>query len=169
MTHGGFLLFVLGTIMTFSNSKTISTNTSRFDLGDQKANAENLLLTKGDTLYMGGFFVVYNQSLKVENTTTYLVDFLKPKNGGYVKEFTLFPSVNRNPRMGDVYNPDTRHFLWTDYYMYISSTGQNDEYIVIKAIVNPYINVLWTGAILMVAGFSYAYYRRLRKRGANNI
>lgn len=169
LTHGGFLLFVLGTIMTFSNSKTISTNTSRFDLGDQKANAENLLLTKGDTLYMGGFFVVYNQSLKVENTTTYLVDFLKPKNGGYVKEFTLFPSVNRNPRMGDVYNPDTRHFLWADYYMYISSTGQNDEYIVIKAIVNPYINVLWGGAILMVAGFSYAFYRRLRKRPVSSI
>jgi cytochrome c-type biogenesis protein CcmF len=168
LTHTGFLIFVLGTIMTFSNSKTISTNTSRFDLGDTKSNAENLLLIKGDTLYMGGFFVVYNLSSKAGNTTTYQVDFLKPKKGNYVKEFTLYPSVNRNPKMGDVYNPDTRHFLWTDYYTYISSTGTNDEYIVIKAIVNPYINVLWAGAILMISGLSLSFYRRMRKRLVSN-
>jgi len=168
LTHSGFLLFVLGTIMTFSNSKTISTNTSRFDLGDVKSNAENLMLVKGDTLYMSGFYVVYNQQSVEGSTTTYAVDFLKTKNGKYVKSFTLYPSVNRNLRMGDVYNPDTRHFLWTDYYTYISSTGNNPDYIVVKAIVNPYINVLWTGAILMIAGFSYAFLRRLRKRPVNN-
>lgn len=168
MTHGGFLLFALGTIITFSNSRTISTNTSAFDLGDMKANAENLLLVKGDTLYMSGFYVVYNQSSKAGNTTTYAVDFLKTIKGKYVKAFTLYPSVNRNPRMGDVYNPDTRHFLWTDYYTYISSAGNKPDYIVIKAIINPYINVLWVGAILMITGFSYALLRRLRKRPANN-
>lgn len=170
LTHSGFLFFVLGTIMTFSNSKTISTNTSRFDLGDMKANAENLLLMKGDTLYMSGFYVVYNHSSKAGNTTTYSVDFLKTKNAKYVKAFTLYPSVNRNPRMGDVYNPDTRHFLWTDYYTYISSTGSNldSDYIVVKAIMNPYINVLWAGAILMIVGLSYAFFRRMRKRQINN-
>jgi cytochrome c-type biogenesis protein CcmF len=168
LTHSGFLFFVLGTVMTFSNSKTISTNTSRFDLGDVKSNAENLMLVKGDTLYMSGFYVVYNKESKAGNTTTYAVDFLKTKNGKYVKAFTLYPSVNRNPRMGDVYNPDTRHFLWTDYYTYISSTGVNPDFIVVKAIVNPYINVLWAGAILMIAGFAYAFLRRLRKRQVNN-
>jgi cytochrome c-type biogenesis protein CcmF len=168
LTHSGFLFFVLGTILTFSNSKTISTNTSRFDLGDVKSNAENLMLVKGDTLYMSGFYVVYNSESKAGNTTTYAVDFLKTKKGKYVKAFTLYPSVNRNPRMGDVYNPDTRHFLWTDYYTYISSTGIKPDYIVVKAIVNPYINVLWTGAILMIAGFAYAFLRRLKKRQLNN-
>jgi cytochrome c biogenesis factor len=168
LTHSGFLFFVLGTIMTFSNSSTISTNTSRFDLGDVKSNAENLMLVKGDTLYMNGFYVVYNQDVKAGNTTTYAVDFLKTQKGKYVNAFTLYPSVNRNPRMGDVYNPDTRHFLWTDYYTYISSTGSNPDYIVVKAIVNPYINILWAGAILMITGFSYAFLRRLRKRQVNN-
>jgi cytochrome c-type biogenesis protein CcmF len=164
LTHCGFLLFVLGTIMTFSNSKTISANTSRFDLGDTKANAENLLLVRGDTLYMSGFYVVYNNSTQAGNTTTYAVDFLKTDKGKYVKTFTLYPSVNRNPRMGDVYNPDTRHFLWKDYYTYISSAGKSpDDYIVVKAIMNPYINVLWAGAILMIAGFSYAFVRRARR------
>jgi cytochrome c-type biogenesis protein CcmF len=168
LTHTGFLFFALGTIITFSNSKTISTNTSRFDLGDMKSNTENLMLMKGDTLYMSGFYVVYNRNSTAGNTTTYAVDFLKTKKEKYVKVFTLYPSVNRNPRMGDVYNPDTRHFLWTDYYTYISSAGTTPDYIVVKAIVNPYINVLWAGAILMIAGFSWAFIRRLKKRQINN-
>jgi cytochrome c-type biogenesis protein CcmF len=168
LAHTGFLIFVLGTMMTFSNSRVISSNTSQFDLGDTKTNAENLLLVKGDTLYMSGFYVVYNQEEQKGNITTYKVDFLKAKRGKYVKTFSLYPSVNRNPRMGDVYNPDTRHFLWTDYYTYISSIGKNPDYIVLKTIENPYINILWSGAVLMIIGFSFAFIRRYRKRSINN-
>jgi cytochrome c-type biogenesis protein CcmF len=168
LTHIGFLIFVLGTIITFSNSRVISENTSQFDLGDTKSNTENLLLVKGDTLYMKGFYVVYNNDVQAGNITTYSVDFLKMKKGKYIKKFTLYPSVNRNPRMGDVYNPDTRHFLWTDYYTYISSVGSNPDYIVVRTIENPYINVLWAGTIMMITGFLYAFLRRLRKRQINN-
>jgi len=168
ITHTGFLLFLLGTIITFSNSKTISTNTSRFNLGDTKANAENLLLARGDTLYMGGFYVVYNESRKQGNQTEYRIDFLKQKQGTYVKDFSLYPSVNKNPRMGDVYNPDTRHFLWKDYYTYISFVNIQPDYIVVKTIMNPYINVLWVGAILMITGLAYAFIRRIRKRQSSN-
>lgn len=112
---------------------------------------------------MGGFYVVYSESKTQGNYTTYTVDFLKTKKGKYIKEFTLYPSVNRNPRMGNVYNPDTKHFLWKDYYTYISSVGQEPDYIVIKAIMNPYINVLWAGSILMISGMAYAFLRRFRK------
>ncbi|MGA3014822.1 MAG: cytochrome c biogenesis protein CcsA [Bacteroidales bacterium] len=168
LTHIGFLVFVLGTMMTFSNSRIISSNTSQFDLGDMKTNAENLLLVKGDTLYMSGFYVVYNQEEQKGNITTFKVDFLKAKRGKYVKTFSLYPSVNRNSRMGDVYNPDTRHFLWMDYYAYISSVGINPDYIVLRTIENPYINVLWSGAVLMIIGFSLAFVRRYRKRSINN-
>ena len=168
LTHSGFLIFLLGTIITFSNSMTISSNTSRFDLGDMKTNAENLLMEKGDTLYMGGFYVVYNESTKHGNQTEYRIDFLKPKRGNYIREFSLYPSVNRHPRMGDVYNPDTRHFLWKDYYTYVSSVGNHPDYIVVKTIMNPNINVLWAGAILMITGLFYAFVRRIGKRMVNN-
>jgi cytochrome c biogenesis factor len=117
---------------------------------------------------MGGFYVVYNDSKKKGNQTEYKIDFLKSKQGRYVKEFSLYPSVNRNPRMGDVYNPDTRHFPGKDYYTYISFVSGEPDYIVVKTIMNPYINVLWAGAILMIAGLSYAFIRRMRKRQANN-
>ena len=168
ITHIGFLLFLLGTVMTFSNSKTISTNTSAFDLGDLKTNTENLMMVRGDTLYMSGFFVVYTNSVKKGNMTEYQIDFLKRNNEKYVREFTLFPSVNRNPRMGNVYNPDTRHFLWKDYYTYISFVGSKPDYIVIKAIMNPWINILWLGAIIITGGSAFAFYRRSRLRKINN-
>jgi cytochrome c-type biogenesis protein CcmF len=163
LTHIGFLVFLMGTIITFSNSRTISTNTSRYDLGDAKSNADNLLIVKGDTSYMGGFYVVYRDKSTQGNLTTYTVDFMKLRKGKYIREFTLHPSVNRNLRMGNVYNPDTRHFPWKDYYTYVSSTGDQPDYIVIRAIMNPFINVLWAGSILMVSGMAYAFWRRLRK------
>ncbi|MFH1936127.1 MAG: cytochrome c biogenesis protein CcsA, partial [Bacteroidota bacterium] len=44
VTHFGFGLFLLGVLITFSNSKIISSNTSGFDLGNVRSNKENLLL-----------------------------------------------------------------------------------------------------------------------------
>lgn len=162
ITHLGFALFLLGALITFSNSKTISTNTSRFDLGSERTNSENLLLLRGDTLYMGGFYVTYVDKSKSGNLTKYRVDFLKRKMGVYKFQFTIHPSVNENPRMGNVYNPDTRRFLWKDYYTYISATSEHPDYIVIRTMVNPYINILWIGSVVMIAGIVYALVRRLR-------
>jgi len=168
ITHIGFAVFLLGTLLTFSNSRTISTNTSSYDLGTAKANAESLLLMRGDTLYMSGFYVSYTNKIRNGNLTEYQVDFMKRRNGDFHKEFSLFPSVNKNQRMGDVYNPDTRHFLLKDYYTYISFASSEPDYIVINAILNPYINVLWVGAIVMTFGLAYAFWRRIRRKNINN-
>jgi cytochrome c-type biogenesis protein CcmF len=168
ITHIGFAVFLMGTLLTFSNSRTISTNTSSYDLGDAKANAESLLLMRGDILYMSGFYVTYTNKVINGNLTEYQVDFMKRRNGEFYKEFTLFPSVNKNQRMGDVYNPDTKHFLMKDYYTYISFASIEPDYIVIKAIVNPYINILWAGAFLMTFGLAYSFWRRIRRKNINN-
>lgn len=169
ITHTGFVIFLLGTVMTFSNSKVISSNTSQYDLGDRKANEENLLLMRNDTLYMGGFYVTYVNSVKSGNFNIYQVDFLKRQGNVFIKEFTLNPSVNVHPRMGAVYNPDTRHFIDRDYYTYIATVGMEErDYIVIKAIMNPFINVLWVGCIVMTVGFGWAFWRRARRRWVSN-
>ena len=169
ISHVGFILFLLGVLITFSNSKTISVNSSGIDLGNGRSNQENLLLMKGDTLYMGGFYTTYvGEELEV-NTTTYQIDFLKRQNGELVKQFTLYPSVNRHPRMGNVYNPDTKHFLLKDYYTYIGSTDEKSTYIVIKSIMNPYINVLWLGSLVMLFGFCWALIRRLKQAGKQPV
>ncbi|MDP4281669.1 MAG: hypothetical protein Q8867_05910, partial [Bacteroidota bacterium] len=64
------------------------------------------------------------------------------------------------PRMGNVYNPATKHDLMRDYYIYISSVGSAPDYIVVKAIMNPWINVLWMGAGIMLLGFLYSQISR---------
>jgi cytochrome c-type biogenesis protein CcmF len=167
-THIGFVILVMGTVLTFSNSKVISTNTSEFDLGDSRANAENLVLMRNDTLFMNGFYVSYVSSKTSLNTTEYQVDFLTKKNKSFKLEFSLRPSVNAHPRMGAVYNPDTRHFLGRDYYTYIATVSKDPDYIVIKAIMNPNINVLWLGSVVMTLGLAIAFVRRARKRWLGN-
>lgn len=164
ITHIGFITFLLGVLITFSNSKIISSNTSGFDLGSLRSNQENLLLMKSDTSYMGGFYITYVGSVKQGNTTTYQVDFLKRKKGEYSYQFSLYPSVNIHPRMGAVYNPVTRSFLLKDYYMYIASVGEPSGFIVIKAILNPYINILWLGTMVMLVGFVWALSKRVGSR-----
>jgi cytochrome c-type biogenesis protein CcmF len=168
ITHTGFAVFLLGTLLTFSNSKTITTNSSSYDLGNEKSNAESLVLMRHDTLYMGGFYLTYKNKVPKGNTTIYEVDFLKRKDDKFIRQFTLFPSVNRHPRMGDVYNPDTRHLLMKDYYMFISQASAEPDYIVIQAIMNPYINILWTGALLMTFGLAYSFWKRIRNRRISN-
>jgi len=168
VTHIGFVIFVLGCIITFSNSSVISSNTSKFDLGDQKSNQENLVLMRGDTLAMKGFYISYSGNHVIGNTTVYQVDFYSRKGAAYTKEFTLHPSVNIHPRMGAVYNPDTRHFLGRDYYTFIANVSAEPDYIVIKSIMNPYINVLWLGSVIMIVGFVIAFVRRARKRWLGN-
>jgi len=168
ITHLGFMIFVLGTVLTFSNSSVISSNTSSLDLGNHKSNAENLVLMRNDTLYMNGFYVTYVNSKTEVNTTTYKVDFLKKEKRKFTRVFTLHPSVNVHPRMGAVYNPDTRHFLTRDYYTYVADVSKEPDYIVIKAIMNPYINILWLGSVVMIAGFAVAFIRRARRRWQDN-
>jgi len=168
VTHAGFLIFILGTVLTFSNSRVISSNTSNYDLGDTASNAENLVLMRSDTLFMSGFYVTYVSDRREGNTTVYRVDFLTKKEGKSRLEFSLHPSVNVHPRMGAVYNPDTRHLLGRDYYTYIASVSREPDYIVIRAIMNPNINMLWLGALVMTAGFSIAFVRRARKRWLRN-
>jgi cytochrome c-type biogenesis protein CcmF len=45
-------------------------------------------------------------------------------------DFSVHPSLNVNTRMGNVYNPDTKHFLDKDIYTYLSfaqqKTGPSD-------------------------------------------
>lgn len=164
ITHIGFILLILGAVVTFSNSTVISRNTSVYDLGDRRSNEENLLLMRNDTLAMGGYQVTYSGQRTEGNTTYYTLQFLKEDKGRLIQAFTLYPSVNVHPKMGAVYNPATRHFLLVDFYTYISTVSREPDYLVIKVIRNPYINILWLGSIIMLAGFLSAFIRRSRAR-----
>ncbi len=124
-THIGFTLFLLGVVLAFSNSQVISRNTSGMDLGGQAENKENLVLVKGVSQTMGRYMVTYTDSKTKGRETFYQVDFVKVKDAGTGKvDFSVYPSLNVNTRMGNVYNPDTKHFIDKDIYTFLSFAQQ---------------------------------------------
>ncbi|UYQ94758.1 cytochrome c biogenesis protein CcsA [Chitinophaga horti] len=46
----------------------------------------------------------------------------------------------------------------------IREVDNSDDYIVLRALVFPFINVLWIGIIVMIAGFLMSMYYRIKKR-----
>ena len=126
-THIGFTLFLLGVVLAFSNSQIISKNTSGFDLGKEEDNRENLVLMKGVGQPMGKYMVTYSDAVTKGRETFYKVDFVKMKDAGTGKvDFSVHPSLNVNTRMGNVYNPDTKHFIDKDIYTYLSYAQQSN-------------------------------------------
>ena len=121
ISHLGFGIMFLGIVVAFSTSEVISTNTSRYDLGDQQMNRENQLLVKNELKELGDYFVRYSDMQHDKNHLYYTLEFMtKDADGNLHKEFDLHPSINVNSRMGNVYDPDTHHAFDKDVYTYIS-------------------------------------------------
>ncbi|MEO6904629.1 MAG: cytochrome c biogenesis protein CcsA [Bacteroidia bacterium] len=124
IAHIGFSLVLLGALIATSKKEVISQNTSGKSietLGKDFSNSDNILLTQGDTLPMGKYQVTYKGKRQEGINIYFDVDyFLRDKNGSLKKAFTLSPLVQTNPRMGNVAEPDTRHFLTFDVYTHVT-------------------------------------------------
>lgn len=124
LAHAGFGLILLGALISQSQQKNISTNVTGVDitqLGKDFQNQENTLLFIGDTVPMGNYFVTYKWKKQEGVNVFYEVEYLeKTDSANYVKEFSLFPRVQTNPRMGNVSEPDTRHFWEKDIYTHVT-------------------------------------------------
>ncbi len=124
LAHLGLATFIIGIVITFSNTETISHNTSGIALQDEQMNKENAMLIKGDTVIMAHWRVVYNHAEVKGKETFYHIDFLSGE-GKPEKEFTVTPSVNRNTRMGYVFNPSTHRGLFKDIFTYLTYAEEN--------------------------------------------
>lgn len=124
IAHIGFGLLLLGALISTSQSRVISENTSMYDvsiLGGEINNNENILLMMDDTLIMGEYFVSYRGRKKEGHNVYFEVDYLQPdENGELAKVFTLYPFVQMNPRMGNVAEPYTKHYPGKDLYTHVS-------------------------------------------------
>ncbi len=122
ISHIGFALVMMGALLSTSKSIIISENTSSIDLtslGEIKNN-ENILLYQNDTVQLSNYFVTFTGKNKEGVNIFYNVDYLTKDGDTYVKEFTLSPRIQLNPRMGNVAEPDTRHFLHKDIYTHVT-------------------------------------------------
>lgn len=135
LAHAGFGLIMLGALISNAKSTVISKNLSGIDLGKDLPGNENIMMLKNDTLMMGDYFVSY-QGKKQEGVNIYYqIDYMTYNwsSKKMEKAFSLFPTIQTNPRMGNVSEPSTRHFWDKDIYTHISyadlePVNPGDEY-----------------------------------------
>ncbi|HQQ93151.1 MAG TPA: cytochrome c biogenesis protein CcsA [Bacteroidia bacterium] len=129
IAHLGFALLVFGALVSTSKKATISKNTSsRKVSGLSKDFDENksILLTQGDTLPMGPYFVSYRSKRREGIDVYFDVDyFTRREDKSFEKLFTLAPHVQDNPRMGKAPEPDTKHYLNRDLYTHVTYADLN--------------------------------------------
>ena len=124
IAHIGFGLVLLGALISTSKQQTISVNNSGRDIENLDkglANNKNILLMTKDTVQMGNYYVTYKGKRKQGVNVYFEVEyFTKDEAGKYQPAFVLNPLVQMNERMGNVAEPDTRHFLTNDVYTHVT-------------------------------------------------
>lgn len=119
ISHFGFGVFLLGVVLAFSQSQVISNNSAQGMMGTGNEKGNQFLIL-GDIQPMGDYFVSYSKREVDGNKVYYQLDFLKQREDGqYILKFSLKPSVNINLKFGNVYDPDTRHYLKQDVFTFI--------------------------------------------------
>ncbi|MBL0341940.1 MAG: cytochrome c biogenesis protein CcsA [Bacteroidetes bacterium] len=149
VAHIGIALILLGALISNAKSQVISRNLLNIDLGKDFPNNENIMLTKGDTLQMANYFITYSGKEKEGVNVYYNIDYLKPDfaTGKLTPAFRLRPTVQLNPRMGNVSEPATKRFFDKDIYTHVTyadlenldNPNQNAEYL------EPKINTISVG------------------------
>ena len=116
ITHFGFGVFLLGVLITFSNTEILSKSNVAMPGG-----GDNIMLFKGQPKEMGKYYVCYSDNKDVRDEVHYQIDFLEKADDDqlYLK-FSLFPTIKYNERMGNVYNPNTWNMITGDVFMYLT-------------------------------------------------
>lgn len=129
IAHIGFALILMGALISTSKKVTLSKNTSSKNvesLGKEYSNKKSLLLTQGDTLNMGPYYVSYKGKEKDGIHILFHVEYFKlNEQKKLTKEFDLYPRVQLNERMGNAAEPDTRHFGDKDIYTHVTYADLN--------------------------------------------
>lgn len=122
MAHTGFGLLILGALISNGLSSVISKTAVSGSFGKDLPANENLFLSLNDTVMMDDYFVTYSGASKEGINIYYRVEFFRYdfENKKLKKEFELKPLIQTNKRMGNVSEPDTRHFPWKDIYTHVT-------------------------------------------------
>ncbi len=118
-THIGLAVFVIGIIVAFSNPKVLTKQVREKYDNHAIRSDQRVLLKRGVPVRLDDYFILYNNRTACQNETFYQVDFFKDSLLRE-KAFSLSPSMKQNEKMGNIFNPDTYHFLNKDIYSYIS-------------------------------------------------
>ncbi len=179
VAHVGVALILLGALISQAKQVVISQNVNGMNLGKDFPNNENIMLTKGDTLPMGNYYVTYEGHNQEGIHIYYDVAYFKLNhvNGKLEKKFVLKPTLQLNERMGNAAEPDTKHFIDKDLYTHITyseleNTKDNDksDYTEPKSIMMKEGDTATTSnSLLILEGLSTALDKSKYGLGANDI
>lgn len=132
IAHIGFALIMLGSLISTGKKQVISHNTSGVHIQmsnepGKDANAENVMLIKGDTVPMGDYHITYTGQTKEGINIYYQVDYFTKEGTAFKPAFTLRPRIQTNKLMGNVPEPDTKHFLHKDIFTYVTYADLEKE------------------------------------------
>lgn len=130
VAHVGFGLILVGVLISTSKKQIISQNTSGISveqLGKDFSNSENIMLTKGDTLKMGDYYVTYQSKYREGVNLYHKIAYLTKEGNTYIHQFTLEPIIQLNDKMGNVAEPSTKHYLHKDVYTHITFADLEDD------------------------------------------
>lgn len=139
----------------------------------------NYTIGKGDTVFLNDSYLVFddlvdatvnqnNSEISVKarliaHTLSGPIDTLYPEY--QIHEGNMQASVEDTLKALDLYarftaiNPEKGTIG-----IQVRQTDPKDDYIVLKALIFPYINVLWLGIIVMVLGFLLSTWNRIQKK-----
>ncbi|MBU7577551.1 MAG: cytochrome c biogenesis protein CcsA [Flavihumibacter sp.] len=133
ITHIGFALSLVGILISASNRKVLSFNTTginlKWDERSKEKPLENLTLIKGVPTDMGDYmatFVNADSTNSNGNISYYRIDMMRKDSA---ENFTLYPNLIRNTKgmEGFSNNPDSKHYWNRDIFSYITYAADMDN------------------------------------------
>ncbi|MFH1120683.1 MAG: cytochrome c biogenesis protein CcsA [Bacteroidota bacterium] len=117
ITHAGFGILLLGVLLAMSNTKVLS----KADKSAMTGGSDNIMLFRDQVKQMDDYYICYSDSRTERDETFYQIDYLKKgADDKLYLEFSLYPSLKVNQRMGNVHNPDTRNMIKGDVFMFLT-------------------------------------------------
>ena len=130
VAHIGFGMVLLGVLISSGKKSILSWNKTGITVlqkTQQEDPAENTTLFKGIATDMGKYMVTYeSDSLYTRDRKRYFEINFQPKDGSV--GFKVYPDVIRNNKgEGFSANPDAKHYLTKDIFVYITSFKEDDR------------------------------------------
>lgn len=133
VAHVGFGLMLIGILISASNRKVLSVNTTginlRWDERSKEKALENLTLIKGVPTDMGEYITTFEHSDSTNKFGNIIYYKVRMQAKDSSDAFTLYPNLIRNTKGQENFsnNPDARHYWNRDIFSYISYADNMDQ------------------------------------------
>lgn len=125
LSHVGFGVMIIGILASGLNKTYLSHNEFAMrGLLDEEMIEKNIILQKGDPIFMNGYEVTYVKDTMEGFTRTFQINMkYKGKTEQVQQEFNLYPSLLYDRALSKIanINPDTKHYLGKDIFTHIAN------------------------------------------------